>query len=63
MAIGLAAAHGAGQLDRSCVQQQFFGQRGLAGVRVGNDGERAAALNFALERRRRDCGFDLLKLL
>jgi len=59
MAIGLAAAHRAGQLDRPCVQQQFFGQRGLAGVRVGNDGEGAAALDFTLERRGRNCGFDL----
>jgi len=51
MAIGLAVAHRAGQLDRPCVQQQFLGQRGLAGIRVGNDRERAATLNFALERR------------
>ena len=28
-------------------QQQLFGQRGLARVRVGNDGERAAAGHFA----------------
>ena len=49
--IGLAAAHRAGQLDRAGVQQEFLGQRGLAGVRVGNDGERAAALDFVLERR------------
>ena len=51
MPIGLAAAHRAGQLDGAGVQQQFLGQRGLAGVRVGNDRERAPALDFSLERR------------
>ena len=51
VAIGLAAAHRAGQLDRAGVQQEFLGQRGLTGVWVGNDGERAAALDFGLERR------------
>jgi hypothetical protein len=59
VAIGLSAAHRAGQLDRSRVQQEFLSQRRLAGVRVGDDGEGTAALNFALERRGRDCGFDL----
>jgi hypothetical protein len=49
--IGLPAAHRAGQLDRSRVQQEFLGQRGLTGVGVGNDRERAAALDFMLERR------------
>ena len=57
--IGLAAANRAGQLDGPCVQQEFFSQRGLACVRVRNDGEGAAALYFVLERRTRDCGFDL----
>ena len=50
MPIGLAAAHRAGQLDRAGVQQQFLGQRGLAGVWVGNDGEGAAALDLMLQR-------------
>jgi hypothetical protein len=59
MAIGLASAHRARQLDRPRVQQEFLGQRRLAGVRVGNDGEGATALDFALERRGRTCGFDL----
>jgi hypothetical protein len=63
VAIGLAPAHRARQLDRSRVQQEFLGQRGLTGVWVGNDCEGATALNFTLERRRRNCGFDLLKLL
>ncbi len=55
--IGLAAAHRAGQLDGAGVQQQFLGQGGLAGVRVGNDGERAPALDFGLERRVGGDGF------
>jgi hypothetical protein len=57
--IGFAAAHRPGQFDGAGVQQQFFGQRGLTGVRMGNDREGAAALDFVLERRGRDCGFDL----
>jgi hypothetical protein len=57
--IGLAAAHRAGQLDRSRVQQQFLGQRGLAGIWMGNDCESATALDFAFERGTRYYGFDL----
>jgi hypothetical protein len=45
----LAAAHRAGQLDSAGVQQQLFRQRGLAGVRMRNDRERAPARDFALE--------------
>jgi hypothetical protein len=63
MAIGFPPAHRARELDRSRVQQQFLGQRGLTGVWVGNDGEGAAALDFVLERRGADCGFDLVQLL
>jgi hypothetical protein len=59
VAIGLPAANRAGQLDGPRVQQEFFSQRGLACVWVGNDGEGSTALNFALERRGRDYGFDL----
>jgi len=33
----------AGKLDRAAEQQQLFGQRGLARVRVRDDGERAPA--------------------
>jgi hypothetical protein len=51
VAIGLSASHRAGQLDGTCVQQEFLSQRGLARVRMGNDGESATALDFALERR------------
>jgi hypothetical protein len=49
--IRLAAAHRARELDGARVQQEFLGQRGLTGVGVGNDRERAAALDFMLERR------------
>ena len=41
-AIGLGA-HLAGQLNRAAKQQQLFGERGLAGVRVRDNGERAAS--------------------
>ena len=52
----LAAAHGAGQLDRARVQQQLLGQRRLAGVGVRDDRERAPAGHLALEiaRQRRN---------
>jgi hypothetical protein len=48
--IGLAAADGAGQLDRARVQQELLSQRGLASVRVGNDRERAPPLDFRFQR-------------
>src|SRR5688500_14044658 len=51
VAVGLPAAHRAGQLDGAGVQQELLGQGGLAGVWVGNDSERAPALDFSLERR------------
>jgi hypothetical protein len=38
----LAPLHRAGQLDRAPEQQQLLGERGLARVRVGDDGEGAA---------------------
>jgi len=45
-----------GQMDRAALQQQFLGQRGLARVGVGDDGEGAAGRNgheisFCLEMR------------
>ena len=43
---GLARLDRAGQADGSAVEQQFFRQRGLARVRVGDDGERAPACHF-----------------
>src|SRR6185503_15021425 len=39
VALRLAAAHGARELDRARVQQQLLGERRLAGVGVGDDGE------------------------
>ena len=47
----LAALDGAGQLDRTAEQQQLFGERGFAGVRVGNDGECSTQIDFL-----RSCG-------
>jgi hypothetical protein len=43
VAVGLARAHGAGHLDGLAKPQQFLGNGGLAGVRVGNDRKGAAA--------------------
>ncbi len=43
-------SHRPGQLDRPGVQQHLFGQRGLAGVRVGDDRERPPPLHFAPQR-------------
>ncbi len=43
---GLAALDGPGQLDRTPEQQQLFGEGGLAGVGVRNDGEGAATRHF-----------------
>ena len=40
VALGLAAAHGAGQLDGAGVEQQLLGERRLAGVGVRDDRER-----------------------
>src|SRR5690606_26966459 len=46
MAAGLACLDTAGDLDGPCKQQQLFGQRSLAGIRVGNDGEGASPFYF-----------------
>ena len=46
MPSGLAALHRAGHLDGAAEQQQLFCQRGLAGVGMGNDGERTATRGF-----------------
>ena len=49
MPAGLAAAHGAGQLDRAGVEQQLLGQRRLAGVGVRDDRERPPPRDLAFE--------------
>ena len=46
---GLARLHAAGDLDRAGEQQQLLGERGLARVGVGDDGEGAAAPHLARE--------------
>ena len=43
---GLARLDRTGLADGPAVEQQFFRQRGLARVRVGDDGERAPARHF-----------------
>ena len=45
-AVGLGP-HFAGELDRAAVEQHLFGQRRLAGVRVGDDREGAPARDWA----------------
>lgn len=50
VAAGLACAHSAGHLDRAAEPQQLFRERGLARVRVGNDGERPAAPDLLQQR-------------
>ena len=52
-----ASPNGARQLDGSGVQEQFFGQRRLARVGVGNDGERAAPGHFTRQRVSVACEF------
>ena len=42
----LLALDGTGLVDGSAVQQQLFGQRGLAGVGMADDRKRPAALDF-----------------
>ena len=48
VALGLDVA---GELDRAAEQQQLLGQRGLAGVRMRDDGEGAPALDLGGQRR------------
>jgi hypothetical protein len=45
-ALVFAGGDRAGQLHRAAVKQQLFRQRGLARVRMRDDGERAPLLNF-----------------
>jgi hypothetical protein len=48
VALGLDLA---GEIDGAAEQQQLFGQRGLAGVRMRDDRKGAPPLNFSSERR------------
>ncbi len=59
-----ARPHVAGELDGAAEQQQLLRQRSFTGVRMGDDGERAAARDLALGRieRRSRGGRNLLHL-
>jgi hypothetical protein len=46
VARGLAALDGARHLYRLAVEQQFFGDGGLAGVRMRNNGKSPASTHF-----------------
>jgi hypothetical protein len=46
VAVALAALDGTGNMDRARKQQQLFGQRGFARVRVGDHRKSAASVNF-----------------
>jgi hypothetical protein len=50
VSLRLAAAHRAGKLDRTGVEQELFGERGLAGVWMRDDRERAAARDLRCQR-------------
>ena len=49
LALPLARRHLAGNVNRTAVQQQFFGQRGFAGVRMRDDRKGAAFTDFVLD--------------
>jgi hypothetical protein len=42
----LSSLYAARNVNGTRVEQEFFGEGGLSGVRVGNDGEGATAANF-----------------
>jgi hypothetical protein len=42
----LAALHRTGQLNRAAEQQQLFGQRGLAGIGMADDGKSSPFADF-----------------
>ena len=48
-ALVLARGDGAGELDGAAVEEELLGERGLAGVGVRDDGERAAFGDFGGE--------------
>jgi hypothetical protein len=49
-ALVFARGDGACEVEGAAVEEEFLGEGGFAGVRVGDDGEGAAAFHFALER-------------
>jgi len=49
MPAGVTAADSASELDRAGVEQEFLGQRRLAGVRVRDDGKRAPPRDLSLD--------------
>jgi hypothetical protein len=48
--LGAPSFHRARDVQRPAVQQQLLRERGLAGVGMRNDGKRATALDFRMER-------------
>ncbi len=46
---GLSALDRPGKLNSATVQQQFFRERGFAGIRMGNDGKRTSPANLLLD--------------
>lgn len=46
MAVGLARFHRAGHRNRLAHQQELFGDGGLTGIGVGNNGKRASGVDF-----------------
>ena len=61
MAAILFGTHSTGGVEGTGVEQQFFGERGFAGIGMRNDGERASALDFGIKanvgrNRGRGCG-------
>ena len=51
MTRGFFTLHRASQLDRPAVQQELFGQRGLTGIGVGDNGECPPPADFLFECR------------
>ena len=51
MTLSATRAHGTGDVDRPSIKKEFFRQRRLSGVGVGNDRERAPTGDLALQIR------------
>ena len=59
VALSLARLDRAGEVDRSAVEEKFFGEGGFAGVGVGDDGEGSAPIDLVDELRQSDRSFQL----